>query len=422
MEPTASVPEAFLASVARSQLKGIVTPLADSTCLGTRPGPTRASVEGNQDRVLCARLTDSFGDQADAFVICDGIGGMVDGGRCAEIAIAAFLLALAARLSVGYDGPLGALQGAVEVANRRLFLQYSGRGGTTLACVLSCRGKVFACSVGDTRIFGIDASGPKQISVDDTMRSALEAAGHEDLESGPEHDKLIQFVGMGPELRPHILQIDGRDRLRHVLVCTDGAYRLPAETFARLTARAQTPKQLVERLIHVSDWLGGVDDASVIAVSWRSLDAKERGSHAPVSPDRTTIILCVWGVGQIGQPATLLFNRHDLSRRVHDLDDPARPRAAASQPVAPQADRPKNRRGKSRQKRDVDAKQPMLLPTLRNDAKGYDDVIIEAVAPSDRSVDPHDTHYGPDEAREEEPATDPDHLRDDERRRRSIDR
>jgi serine/threonine protein phosphatase PrpC len=393
MEPMATAPEEFIASVAGSQLRGWVSPFADERiCFGTRPGSTRAGTEGSQDRVLSGRLADRLGDQADVFVICDGIGGLTDGGRCAELAISAFLVALAVRLGSGFGGPSpgAALREAVDVANRRLFREYAGRGGTTLSCVLAYRGEVLACSVGDTRIFAVDDVGPKQVSVDDTMRAALAASGQKDFESGPEHEKLIQFVGMGSDLQPHVVPIEARDLGRFVLVCTDGAYRMPSDAFARLTTRAKTPKQMVERLLAVSDWLGAVDDASAVVLSSKFLAERARAPRVARSPEGA-VVLRVWGVGQA---AMVLFSaREELGRRSYDMDarSPLAPplspipaqQAARLDPV-----RPKKRRPRPKRHREED-KQSTLLRAHGTDVKANgDDVVIQVVAPSDRRDNP----------------------------------
>ncbi|NOU33842.1 MAG: hypothetical protein HOO96_38605, partial [Polyangiaceae bacterium] len=65
--------EAVIAEWLRPQSKGIAAPIAELTCIGTRTGPDKRT---NEDRVIYARIPDDRGSAADAFIVCDGIGGL----------------------------------------------------------------------------------------------------------------------------------------------------------------------------------------------------------------------------------------------------------------------------------------------------------------------------------------------------------
>jgi PPM family protein phosphatase len=390
MDPVLSAQESVLASLARSQLKGILSPLAEWACIGTRPGLNRATTEANEDRLLCARLTYRFGPQADVFVLCDGIGGMADGGRCAEIATAAFILSLSSRVSLGPSDPRGALRDAATIANRKVFAEYAGRGGTTLSCVLIVHGTFYACSIGDTRIFAVDETGARQLTVDDTMRSALAAAGQETSDLGPEHDRLVQFVGMGADLQAHVDELKVGPGVRFFLLCTDGAYRLPGDLFANVATHASTARELVERLLTVAKWVGVTDDASAVALSSKLLDAAPHGEQ--IQHNGQSTVLRVWGVGQLGQPALLWFNavpERALGRPVSEPHYVQSPRTALSlgaPPVSIDASKPapprKKRRSKERRHN-----QQLLTRHGPNANAISDGLVIEVVRPQTEATD-----------------------------------
>jgi len=284
--------ELAIASWLRPQARGIASPLTELTCIGTRVGTLR---KHNQDRVLCARFSDGNGGAADAFVVCDGIGGLEHGADCAETAIAAFVLVLAAMTSSGV--PLRvSLRAAAEYANQRVYELFGGHGGTTLAAVVVHAHDAFICSVGDTRVFAVrDASPPatgadlEQLTPDDTLQGALDALGQKGTEPSPEHHKLLQFIGMGPDVEPHLASFGDAFEARFFLVCTDGAYRLPSGVAALVARNATTARQLVERLLECAEWFGVGDDATAATFASQFLESTPHNNLAAQT-------LVLWGV------------------------------------------------------------------------------------------------------------------------------
>lgn len=219
----------------------------------------------NQDRAVVARFIQTA-DPTEAFtvmVVCDGMGGMVDGGRCAEIAVSAFLDSLV-RHAVGT--PSENLRRAALEANQAVFRTYRGRGGTTLTAVLFTAANTSAVSVGDTRLFEISESKViSQVSVDDTIAGELRrihgsAGAPQDLEAFS--NRLAQYVGMGDELEPRMYPL--HIRRNWYLICTDGVQSIPEDTIQKVVASTDTVSSLVNRLIHLSFWCGGQDNASAI--------------------------------------------------------------------------------------------------------------------------------------------------------------
>lgn len=314
-------PEELLAEWLRPQARGIAS-INDDISIGTRTGAERKS---NQDRALVARFGDVRSGPVDVFVTCDGMGGMVEGGSCAEQGIAGFLLALA-RLMLGGLHVTSALQESVQEANRRIFARYNAEGGTTLAAIVSHRGSVTAACVGDTRLMLVRNDGSSvQLSRDDTMGGALDALGHVRVERTPEHDRLVQFVGMGRDLQPHVFPVADLHACRFLVLTTDGAYRLGGELVPSVSRHAVSPKQIVDRVLRMAEWLGGSDDATLIAVTGHSLR-----SAATTEPDG---LLRIWGPSH--QQLVLWLPQCEGPRALERREARAPAQVAASRPPRP---------------------------------------------------------------------------------------
>jgi len=237
-------------------------PAADqsSFSLGSQAGLVRKE---NQDRVAHARFYFG-GEPASLSIVCDGIGGMADGARCADLAIGAFLCSVVA--SSPARGPEALLAHAAFVANSRVFDLVGGRGGTTLASVLCWAGQEFACHVGDSRVYATAPDGTlPQVGVDDTFQARLQAmaapAAHQPLDS----ERLVQYVGMGSDMEPHVKKIevpaDGR-----ILLTSDGVHGPAGSVLPTLVRHASTPRRLVERVLALTLWLGGLDNATALCI------------------------------------------------------------------------------------------------------------------------------------------------------------
>lgn len=155
-------------------------------------------------------------------------------------------------------------------ANVAVFEKFRGDGGATLsAVVLTSGGHAHGVNVGDSRIWQIWGEKKiEQATVDDTLAGQLpNSNGH--AHYPPEYTHLLQYVGMGEGLQPHVIRpaagIEG------IIITSDGAHTVSKDFFEAIAAQAKTPKTVVERMISVSEWIGGKDNASVICLMTRNL-------------------------------------------------------------------------------------------------------------------------------------------------------
>jgi PPM family protein phosphatase len=210
--------------------------------------------ESNQDRLIAFRAGPWGSDSPFACVaISDGMGGMVDGEACAILTVATFAVHLIAKRRVPLSERLDA---AARAANEAVFRHASGRGGATLsALVFDAYGHIWFVNVGDSRIYAVtqDRREVERLTIDDTMEEAFGGHGRD----------LVQFVGIGEGLLPRVGQVPaGLDTL---MATTDGVHFMPQELFSKVALEAGDPRRSADRLIALSRWLGGPDNASIAA-------------------------------------------------------------------------------------------------------------------------------------------------------------
>jgi len=267
-----------------------------ASVIGTARGRIRPE---NQDKAVAA-LFEADTPRLDfyAFIACDGVGGMEDGSRCAALAASCFLTHLVASFRVA-DRAFR-LREAVQYANDSVAHEFQERGGTTLSAVLLTHTGVTAISVGDTRIYKhAEKSEFRQLTVDDTIDGRVAALTKQTTAAAPSPfgHHLAQFVGQRSPLEPQVLSFEvlsggafanGRNGL---LITTDGVHRLGRDVVNALVRASTSAREVVEHLISVADWTGGVDNATAM---WISLQAPSlRG------PDELA-----------GRPALQLFDAH----------------------------------------------------------------------------------------------------------------
>lgn len=272
--------------------------------LGSAVGLVRKE---NQDRVLFLRvkLDRPPKQYFSAAILCDGMGGMTRGGYCANLALSVFATSLIRSEESDYAKKL---KTAAHDANDSVFREFSGDGGTTLSAVI-CNDTqdCWAINVGDSRIYQMLVDGKiEQLSVDDTIEGQLKALNRHEKAQPPEFRQLVQYVGLGKELEPHHIQLKPLNETRLILLTSDGVHNMPQETFKQLIVNAQNSAKIVERLIEHSEWIGGNDNATVIAIS------TSKGFGVSETDDFVSGTVEIWGTGgkvEIWTPSVVLNGR-----------------------------------------------------------------------------------------------------------------
>lgn len=242
--------------------------------LGTTIGTERTE---NQDRVIAARYSakESQGRSFLLFALCDGMGGMRDGAICAEITISTLLQSLITSSDFDLHSRLDA---AVENANYAVHNIYNEQGGTTLSLIAkSAQGKTIAINVGDSRLYEFTSiKNPffQQISVDDTIAGELERLKGIEFSTQSRADymgRLAQYIGLGDGLAPRSYDLSKFSPESGIIISSDGIHGIRNDILGKIVKHATNESEIVRRLIQLSIWTGGLDNASVICLKQNAL-------------------------------------------------------------------------------------------------------------------------------------------------------
>ena len=215
--------------------------------------------EENQDRVALVRGLDRSGGAFVLAALADGIGGMKKGAECAAATLGTFIDSIVTDAQLSAD-PKDWLARAAQRANRAVHSQLGGQGGSTLVATLLVKGRApLWLSIGDSRVYQTHGSKLSQLSRDDTLEGQLGKPG------GGHRPDLLQFVGIGDALEPHIEAVADTDGT--MLLTTDGVHFIDAEYLAKVAHYAPDLGLCARRLIELAKMLGGPDNASVAVLS-----------------------------------------------------------------------------------------------------------------------------------------------------------
>jgi hypothetical protein len=115
----------------------------------------------------------------------------------------------------------------------------------------------------------------EQITQDDNLAGQLRKQGI--AVPSDVRNELLQFVGMGDEVQPHIFEVEASVG-DTVIITSDGIHRIHNDTLSRVVTSASSPASLVERLLSLSIWNGGEDNASVIVCRLPTADPIQAGN------------------------------------------------------------------------------------------------------------------------------------------------
>lgn len=204
-------------------------------------------------------------------VLADGMGGMEGGREAAVLSCATFLVET---LTATNQPVPEILRGALRRADEAVHARFARKGGAALVAFLLTPSGLSVCNVGDTRAYSLTAGGYQQLTHDDTVAGQLLAAGREP-EPATSHE-LLQYVGYGPAVQPHLSQVaEPPDR---IVLTSDGAHGGTPALLDFVLKNTRQPSALATRLLTISDWEGGRDNATVLAVDVRSLGQLDQGS------------------------------------------------------------------------------------------------------------------------------------------------
>ena len=221
-------------------------------------------------------------------MVCDGMGGMADGGRASHTAIQMMVQGFQkVEKMPDLDIPRFFQQGIYAI-DRTIaeFPKEDGKGsGTTMVACIAEDNRLYWASVGDSRIYIIRGTQIQQVTRDHNYKLRLDemvAAGQiseEEAAAARHKEALISFLGMGNVSLMDINTVPFEMQFGDVIMlCSDGITKTLPDAQIRqiITADAVKPEQkaeaLIEAAIHANTH--SQDNTSVVLLCYQEKDIK----------------------------------------------------------------------------------------------------------------------------------------------------
>lgn len=209
-------------------------------------------------------------DRGPVLVVCDGMGG-VEGGEVASELAARVLWREMKKTPDTRDPEVFArlLRRAVRVANHDVHetarREPGLRGmGTTLSAAGVVGERLIVATVGDSRAYVLRGGVLVQVTRDQSLHSALLAAGHSENEAATAGGAILQALGVGSDVEPSLSIIELR-RGDRVLLCSDGLHGLVGDpALALLLSPPHGVAEAVRLLIAAARAAGGSDNITAV--------------------------------------------------------------------------------------------------------------------------------------------------------------
>ena len=256
-------------------------PLLDIVVVGASDvGQVR---EHNEDHLLVGSLDDRLPvevaepwtvqtERGPLLVVCDGMGG-VEGGEIASELAAQVLWREMKRTPATRDPEVFArlLRRAVRVANHDVHAMSRRepglRGmGTTLSAAGVAGDRLILATIGDSRAYVLRSGALVQVTRDQSLQSALLAAGHSPNEAASARGAILQALGVADDVEPSLSIIELR-RGDRILLCSDGlhGYFQTDKEVADLCEDGDL-EECAEAAVALANQRGGKDNITAVVI------------------------------------------------------------------------------------------------------------------------------------------------------------
>lgn len=221
-------------------------------------------------------------------VVCDGMGGMADGGKASQTAIQMMVQGFAQIEKASSVNIPGFFRQGIQAVDKTIynFPKENGKGsGTTMVAVIAEDNKLYWASVGDSRIYIIRGGSMKQVTRDHNYWLRLQemvAAGQmsqEEAMGKRQKEALISFLGIGNvslmDINTQPFEMQTGDT---VMLCSDGITKtLPDEQIKKIiTADIVSLEEKAKTLVRaaVTNNTHSQDNTSVAILQYRDMEIK----------------------------------------------------------------------------------------------------------------------------------------------------
>ena len=209
-------------------------------------------------------------------VVCDGMGGAKSGNVASSLAVEVFAEEIRRSWKRGMESDLidQMLRSAVKLANFTVFDQaaqfeeFSGMG-TTLVAVLIRGNKATLVNVGDSRIYGINRSGIRQLTKDHSLVQMMVERGDltpEQARTYPGKNYITRAIGTEPVVQCDIFHLD-LNKGDCLFLCSDGLSNLVDEQEILFEiVHAVSRKNCCQHLLDIAKNRGAPDNVTSVLV------------------------------------------------------------------------------------------------------------------------------------------------------------
>lgn len=223
----------------------------------------------NQDYVYGSDI--AVGKLPNLFVVADGMGGHKAGDYASRVAVEVMTEYIKNEES---GLPILALRKGIEEANRIILraslidIDKEGMGTTIVAAVLD-EDKLIAANIGDSRLYIVNETGIRQVTVDHSYVEEMIRRGRiarEDARKHPDKNMITRAVGVFPDVEVDFFEtkvVPGDT----ILLCTDGLTNMVEdEEIKRIILGQRDIVEKTESLVEAANRNGGTDNITVLLI------------------------------------------------------------------------------------------------------------------------------------------------------------
>jgi hypothetical protein len=160
------------------------------------------------------------------------------------------------------------LRDAFQSAHFRTSVAFQSKSSTTAVAWLVAGNTAAIGWVGDSRAYQISGGKATLLTTDDTFAGAMARADSRfKFDLNEEYgDRLSQAIGGENSVTPNVIEWSSSADDASCLLCTDGIWKPTEPAFDTMVDACRDGPELMRRLLLLSDWMGGTDNASAILI------------------------------------------------------------------------------------------------------------------------------------------------------------